>query len=62
MAQYGLVVIGAMEMCEEIIRINGPQVVALSGRGVPVPLMGPGVLKYFDVVSLWRGRSYEEIT
>ncbi len=46
--QCDLAVIAGMMMCEEFIQINGPSVLALSSRGVPVLLMGTGALMYSD--------------
>lgn len=41
-----LVVFSGMAMCEEFVRVNGPTILSLSSRGVPVLLLGTGALEY----------------
>jgi hypothetical protein len=41
-----LVVFAGMALCEEFIRVNGPTIHRLSGRGVPVLLLGVGADTY----------------
>ncbi len=43
-----LVIFAGMAMCEEFIKVNGPSVLALSRRGVPVFLLGTGALTYSE--------------
>lgn len=43
-----LVVIAGMAMCEEFVRVNGPSLLTLSHRGVPVLLLGTGGLTYSE--------------
>lgn len=46
--QCDLVVFAGMAMCEEFLLVNGPSILALSSRGIPVLLLGTGALKYND--------------
>jgi len=46
--QCDLVVISGMVMCEEFIRVNGPSVLTLARRGIPVLFLGVGALAYSD--------------
>jgi hypothetical protein len=43
-----LVVFAGMAMCAEFIEINGPTILALSNKGVPILLLGTGALLYSD--------------
>jgi len=44
--QCDLVVFSGMAMCEVFVRVNGPTILSLSGRGVPVLLLGTGAQQY----------------
>lgn len=46
--QCDLVVFSGMAMCEEFIQVNGPSVLALVKRGVPVLLLGTGAQTYSE--------------
>ncbi len=41
-----LLVFAGMAMCDEFIKVNGPPVLTLASRGVPVLLLGTGAQKY----------------
>lgn len=43
-----LIVFAGMAMCEEFVNVNGPSVLALASRGVPVLLLGTGALTYSE--------------
>lgn len=46
LTECDLVVFAGMAMCEEFIEVNGPPVLTLSQRGVPILLLGTGGASY----------------
>jgi len=46
--QCDLVVFSGMAICKEFVDVNGPTVLALAKRGVPVLLLGTGALLYSE--------------
>ncbi len=45
-SQCDLVVVSGMAMCREFVQVNGPTLLKLSARGVPVLLLGTGAEHY----------------
>jgi len=48
LTQCDLIVFSGMAMCEEFIEVNGPALLALSKRNVPILMLGTGALTYSE--------------
>ncbi len=56
-----MVAFAGMAMCDEFVQINGPTIVALAKRGVPVLLLGTGALAYTETEQRLYGEFLEQV-